>query len=190
MTVGSKIQTGLPQFPEGVPKELFSQFFNIYTAIQNLARQLSTYAGVDQQDTSVWNQVTIDDTILVGGMQRWYVIQYEALTFGQVVSPILDAGTLKVRKANATNNTKPACGIVISSNHISAIGAYCEVGIGIGLVTGISGMVAGTRYFLSTTDGLVSNTAPVAAGNIEQVVGWAMASNRLFMNLNMAWIQH
>lgn len=190
MAIGSKINVGLSQFPEGVPKELFGHFFTIYNAIRNLANQLSLYAGVDGQTIDTWGQLSLDDTIFHGNLARWYPIQYEALGFGDCVSAILDVGEVKVRKANATDNTKPACGFVTSTDHVSIAGARCEVMVGTGYITGVGGMIAGIRYFLSTTDGLIQNTAPVAGGNIEQVMGLALASNRLFMNLNFDWKQH
>lgn len=190
MAIGSRINLGLPQFPEGVPTELFNQFFLLYQALRNLSSQFSELLGIDEANQDLWSQLSIDQTLYQGNMGRWYVQQYEALNFGECVSPILDAGVLKVRKANATDNTKPAIGFVSSSTHVSAIGQFCEVTIGIGLITGVAGMIEGTRYFLSTTDGVIVNVAPVAAGNIEQVVGIALASNRLLMNIDQAWIQH
>lgn len=187
---GSKIILGLPQLPEGVPPELFNQFFTIYNAIQNLLRYVSQYAGIDAQTTDVWSQLSVDDTVWQINPTRIYLPQFESLAFGNAVALILDAGVLKVRKANATNNTKPCIGFVSSSNHTAGAGNFCEVTMSVGMLTGLAGMVAGTRYFLSTTDALITNVAPVAAGNIEQVVGVALASNRLLMNIDLAWIQH
>lgn len=185
----SKVNSGLPQLPEGVPPELYAHFVSLYNAIHNLERMISQYAGVDQSDSSIWNQLTIDDTIFAGNLNRWYVRANEAVSFGQVVSPILVGAELQVRKANATDNTKPAIGIVNSVNPVAA-GDFCEVIIANGLISGISGLTAGTRYFLSTSNGLITNVAPVAAGNIEQVVGFALASNRLYMKLDWGWVQH
>ena len=186
----SFIQTGLALTPESAPPELYNEFYKIYTAVHNLERFLSEFAGVDEWPTVAWSQLSLDQTIKEGNMNRWYPKQSEALTFGMAVSPILDAGELKVRKANATTNAKFCCGFVSSSDHNSSIGSNCEIMIGAALIKGITGLITGSRYFLSTTDGVVTNAAPVAAGNIEQVVGLALASNRLLMNLNFAWVQH
>lgn len=185
----SKINAGLPQVPDNVPVELFQAFLPTYNAIHNLERLLSQYAGVDTYPPEWWSQLTLDDTIYLGGTTRWYPIAFEPLAFGNCVAPILDAGVLKVRKANATTNVKFACGFVTSPNPVVA-GQNVEVMVGQGFITGVAGLVAGQRYFLSTVDGLITNVAPVAAGNIEQVVGLAMAGNRLLMNLNFGWIQH
>lgn len=186
----SLIQTGLALTPESAPPELYNEFYKVYTAIHNLERFLSQYAGVDEWATASWTQISIDQTIYDGNLNRWYAKQFEPLSFGQAVAVVVDAGELKVRKANATNNTKPCVGFVSSNDHTIAAGQFCEVTVGTGLIKGITGMVPGSRYFLSTVDATITNVAPVAAGNIEQVVGLALASNRLLMKLDFAWIQH
>lgn len=185
----SVIASGLPQLPEGVPTEAYNHFLAIYNAIHKLEFLISQYTGADAQPADYWSQLTADSTVLSGNLNRFYLRAYEALDFGNCVSLINDAGTAKVRKANATNNTKPAFGFV-NTTGTTAIGGYCEVIAGMGLLTGISGLTPAARYFLSTTDALITNAAPVAAGNIEQVVGIAITSSRLFMNLTQAWIQH
>lgn len=190
MIFGSRVQTGLPQLPEGVPPELYSNFLTIYNSIHNLARQIATYAGVDEQPSDIWSQLSVDDTLIVGNMNRWYVKQNEALLFGQVVAPVLVGAELRVRKANATNNTKWACGIVSSSDHVSGADNFCEVRVGNWFCDGIAGLTPGARYWLSTVDGLITNVAPVAAGNIEQYIGWAVAGNRLLVDISGNYIQH
>ena len=189
MATGSRINVGLPQFPSGVPNELFSQFFTIYSAIQNLASQLSQLAGIDAQETDVWNQLTVDDTLWQINPGRIYLKQNEALNFGHCASLILSGTELQVRFANATNNTRPAIGFVTSTNHVSSVGQFCEVTVGIGLITGVASLIAPNRYFLSTTNGVVTNVAPAAGGNIAQVVGVALAANRLLMNIPQIWTQ-
>lgn len=185
---GSRIVTGLPQFPEGVPPELFNHFFAIHSAIGNLQRALSQFAGVDAQPDADWPQVTTDDTIHDGNLNRWYVKANEALVFGQAVSPFVSAGELQVRLANATNNTRWCCGFVTSPGNF-AIGEFVEVKTK-GLITGIAGMTAAVRYWLSTVNGQITNVEPVAAGNIGQVVGFALASNRLLANTDFHFNQH
>ena len=187
---GSRITTGLPQFPSGVPDNLFNQFFLLYQALNNLAAQISELSGIDAQDSSVWSQLTVDQTLWQINPGRFYAKQNEAVAFGACVSLFLVGAELQVRNANATGNAKQAIGFVSSTNHVVAVGSFCEVTVSIGLITGIGGLIAGSRYFLSTTNGIITNTAPVAAGNIEQVVGVAFAANRLLMNIDRAFIQH
>jgi hypothetical protein len=186
----SKINLGLPQLPEGVPEQLFQHFYQVYTAFQNLTRYLSQYAGVDEWDSSLWSQLGIDETIFPGTLGRWYVKQNEALTYGQAVSPIVSGAELQVRLANATNNTRWCCGIVSSQDHVSAIGEYCEVSVGVARLEGLAGMTAGQRYWLSTVNGTLANAPAVAAGNIEQLIGWALSPTRLLMNVSGYFVQH
>jgi len=184
---GSRIETGLPSTPEGVPQELFTHFFAIYNAIHNLERLVATYTGADEQFSSL-DQITVDDTIFDGNLNRWYAVANENLNFGQAVSPILVAGDLQVRLANAVNNTKWCCGFVNSVGSHNA-GETIEIRTR-GLISGVSGLTPGARYWLSTTNGLITNVAPVAAGNIEQVVGFALETTRLLCNLDSYYVQH
>lgn len=186
----SKIILGLPQLPIGVPDELFDQFKSIYFAMQNLADSVSKYVGVDELDSTLWDQLIVDDTVFPSTPGRWYPKQAEALSFGQLVSPILSGGILQAQLANATNNTRWACGIVTSSDHQSVIGQRCEVSLGTALITGITGLIVGGRYWLNTVNGQVVAAAPIAAGNIEQFVGWAIDANRLVMHISGEFVQH
>jgi hypothetical protein len=189
LTNNSKVITGLPQFPEGWPKELSGAAFSVYSAIHNLETLLSKYAGVDPQPSQYWSQLALTDTIYDGNLGRWYVKANENLAYGALVSPFLVGAELQVRNANATDNTRWACGICNVPTGVLA-GDYLEV-IGLrGLVQGVGGLTKGTRYFLSTVNGLVTNAEPVAAGNIGQVVGFALAADRLWMDINLQFIQH
>lgn len=186
---GSRVSVGLSQLPEGVPPELFNHFYQLYNAVHNLGRQLAQFAGVDQYDPSLWSQLTPDDSIYDGNLNRWYVKADEPIAFGQVVSPFVTAGELRVRLANATNNTRWACGISSTLDLVNP-GSYLEVIVGHGIISGISGMIAGQRYWLSTVNGAIANGPAVAAGNIEQYVGWALSPTRLLMSINGNFIQH
>lgn len=186
----TKIILGIPELPsDGIPKQLYAEFQLVYTALKALKDALSLYGGVDPQPQDVWSQLALDATMFDGNLSRWYIKAFENINFGQAVSPVIGAdGTLQVRLANATTNVKWCAGF---SNTVGTTlaGSFLEV-LPRGYITGVSGMNAGQRYFLSTVDGIITNVAPVAAGNIEQVVGFAMSSTRLFANMNPSWIQH
>lgn len=184
----SLIATGLSLFPEGVPAELFSSFQTVYSAIHNLERLLSLYGGVDSQPSSDWPQLVVDQTFFDGNLNRLVLKANEAISFGQVVAPILSGGEMQLRLANATNNTRWACGISITQGTIP-IGSFVEVKTR-GIFDGIGGMISGNRYWLSTVAGAVQNAPAVAAGNIEQIAGWAIASNRLICNFDSYFVQH
>lgn len=185
----TRLQIGLPQFPDGVPAELQQPFLQVFNAIHNLSRFLSQFAGVDPQPEDYWNQLTLDDTLFAQNMNRVYLKCNEDIPFGAIVSPIAVGAELQMRLANATNNTRWAAGIC-STVGGKLTGQFAEFMLGCGLVSGISGMVLGARYWLHTTNGQIVNVAPVAAGNIEQFLGWAISSNRLLMNISGNYIQH
>lgn len=184
----SLVNTGLPQFPEGVPPELFSAFLQVYQGVGNLQQAISQFAGVDSMPTDWWSQLTIDDTFFDGNLNRLIVTANENINLGQAVSPILVAGTLQVRLANATDNTRWCSGFSITPGTIIA-GSKIEIKTR-GVISGVTGMTIGARYWLSTVSGFIQNIPPVAAGNIEQVVGWAAAGSRLISNLDSFFIQH
>ena len=104
-----------------------------------------------------------DDTVIV--------VASEALSAGDVVNVWNDAGTPKVRKADATTAGKEGHGFVLESvlNGGNAT-VYFE-----GQNTSVTGLTAGA-VFLSTTAGGVTNTAPSGSGNVVQRVGFATSS--------------
>src|SRR5574341_832353 len=97
---GSSIETGLPRTPEGVPQELFMHFFAVYTAIHNLERLVAKYTGSDEQPVADRPQLTVDETILDGNLNRWYVRANEILRFGEAVSPILDRKSTRLNSSH------------------------------------------------------------------------------------------
>jgi len=99
------------------------------------------------------------------------MVTSENLAAGDLVN-IYDVSTVPTaRKANATDATKPVVGFVLagSTSPASAI-IYME-----GPITGLSGLTAGTRMYLSAaTSGALTATAPVGTGKIVQFVGRAV----------------
>lgn len=96
----------------------------------------------------------------------------EALAAGDVVNFHSVAGERRVRKANATDVTKPAHGFVLSA---VSIGVSAEVYTdGQNVAGALGSFVAadiGKTIFLSTSAGLVTLTPPTANGNIVQPLG-------------------
>lgn len=109
------------------------------------------------------------------------IVASEALSAGDFVNVWNDAGTPKVRKADATTAGKEAHGFVLSSFADAATAiVYFE-----GANTQVSGATAG-RVYLSTTPGGFTSTPPSAAGNVVQMVGVAVAAT----NINVECEQH
>lgn len=94
----------------------------------------------------------------------------EALAVGDLVN-IFSGG---VRKASSTDTTKQVHGFVTASYAISG----SVVVFYSGLLTGVSGLTAGARYFLSAS-GTESTTSPTATGQLSQEVGVAITTTAL-----------
>ncbi len=99
----------------------------------------------------------------------------ESLPAGALVSLWDDAGTLKARRANATDNTKPAVGFVTDPYSPGASATVYFVGVN----RDLSGLTLGADYYLSTTPGAVTTTPPSASGNLVQRVGQALSPTAL-----------
>jgi len=118
----------------------------------------------------------IDSTMMPTGVgaDSKQITASEALSAGDLVNIHISSG-IKVRKADATTSGKSANGFVTSS---VSNGATATVYFD-GANTGVSGLTAGTKYYLSTTAGGVTSTAPSSSGNVRQYVGMATASGEL-----------
>ena len=104
----------------------------------------------------------------------------ENLTAGDFVNLYLNGGVITARKADATTNAKPAHGFV-TANVTSPANAtvYMESNTN----TAVTGLTIGSDYWLSTTPGGVTTTAPSAAGNIVQYIGRATLTTAIpFIN--------
>jgi hypothetical protein len=97
----------------------------------------------------------------------------EALAAGDLVNVWNDAGTAKVRKADAATN-KPAHGFVLAAFATAANATvYFE-----GQNAQQTGMTAGV-VFLSATAGRATSTVPTTAGHIVQSVGFALSATSM-----------
>lgn len=185
----SPITLLLGQFPEVEDPRLFAGLLPLYTAINQIQAGLTQYCGIAQQVSDVWSQLPASRTVFPQNHHRLYVPASEAISYGAMVNLYNNAGTLNARNANATNNTKPCHGYCGEIGGSGGAGAYTEVIVLSGMII-TSGLTPGTRYFLSTTNGLITGTAPVAAGNIEQVVGIALSATEFLFDTTLQWVQH
>lgn len=103
----------------------------------------------------------------------------EALTAGQVCNIFTSTGAVRVRKANATDTTKPASAFVTATTASGALAPVSFVGA---VIEGLSGLTPGATYFLSTTGGAITATPPSADGNGVQEVGIALSATTLLFH--------
>ena len=174
--------------PASAPLDTQMAFTDVYNALTRLQTVLVNKCGIGPQNYNNWSVLDNSTRFMqAGNLNRFYAQASEAIAYGAAVNLFLSGGKLKARNANATNNTKPARGFCSVAAGL-ALNDYGEFILLSGTAT-IAGLNAGQNYFLSTTNGLVVNTPPVAAGNIEQFLGVALSSTVLAFNLNY-WIQH
>lgn len=164
--------------------EMFLAGFN------NLLREMERYGGFTQKDITLWSSLLPSDTLLRHQVGRLYVTASEAIGFGDFVNLHNTAGVLNVRKANgASGAVKKARGFCTTVGGI-AIGAKGEVILSQGLLV-ISGVNPGDDVYLSATPGQATLVALTGAGQLEQYLGTAVATNLVYIDITMGqYIQH
>lgn len=100
----------------------------------------------------------------------------EALSAGDFVNVWDDAGTPKMRKADATTTGKAADGFVLSSVTSGSSGTFYALGE---LNDGLSTLTVGAIYYLGTTAGAAVTTRPSATGNVVQRLGRAISTSSI-----------
>lgn len=99
------------------------------------------------------------------------VLASAAIAAGDFVNVYNNAGTLNVRKADATGSGKEANGFCLSAIANAASGLVYFAGIN----TAVTGLTSGDVY-LQTTAGTVGATCPTGSGNAQQKVGIALTA--------------
>jgi hypothetical protein len=103
----------------------------------------------------------------------------EALSLGNVCNVFTSTGAARVRKANATDTTKPANAFVTAA---TSSGAQAPVGFDGHVISGLSGLTPGTTYWLDTTGGAITATPPSGDGNGVQEIGVALSATTLLFH--------
>lgn len=120
----------------------------------------------------------IDNSILpVGiGADTKTLPSFENLAAGDFVNIFNDAGTVKVRKADASSTGKEADGFVLSAVTAPANAVvYFE-----GTNTQQTGLTGGSRYYLSASSpGTATTTPPSTSGNVVQYLGRALSATEI-----------
>ena len=112
------------------------------------------------------------------------VVASENLTAGNFVNLYNNSGTLNMRKADATDNTKSAIGYVLTNITSGNSGVVYFSGIN----NQLSGLTIGFAY-LSTTPGEVTSTKPNSSGNIQQKLGFVLNATSMIFNQNYDYIE-
>lgn len=151
------------------------------TVTEEAAIQTSAGAGDAGKIPAVDSTGRFDTSFMPTGVaaDTASITTSEALAAGDLVN-IHNSSGAKVRKADASTTGKEAHGYVIASALISTSATvYFE-----GTNAQVTGLTPGVQY-LSTTPGLSTSTAPSAAGQTVQRVGFATAATALNFQSNL-----
>jgi len=119
----------------------------------------------------------LDETMMPPGIgaDTADILASEDISAGDIVNVWDNAGTSNIRKANATTNGMVANGFILAA---VVSGDTAQVYFG-GTNNQLSGMTPGTRQYLDTTSGLITETPPATPGNVVQVVGKAFSATEM-----------
>lgn len=144
------------------------------------AINVSAGAGDADKIVSTNADGKIDET-LIPGSETLTLMASENLTAGDWVNVWNDAGTPKMRKADASNGmSHEAHGFVLSTITSGATGKF----YGEGINTQVSGLTVGGTYFLGDTPGTESATPPTTSGYILQKLGVAVGATAIKCELS------
>lgn len=120
----------------------------------------------------------LDATLLPAGVapEQRTVPASEDLAAGDLINLWNDSGTLRARKADATSAGKDADGFTLSA---VTSGQNATIWAEEAVISGLTGLTPGARYFLSTTAGAATDTAPSGSGNVAQVIGKALSATEI-----------
>lgn len=155
------------------------KFLNVVSGVltQLEANNSSAGAGDAGKLVALDDNGKIDSSMMpVGiGSESDTATATEDIAAGDFVNLYASSG-LKVRKADATTAGKEANGFALASISNTASGTIYRPTQSNNQV---SGLTAGTKYYLSTTAGGVTATAPSSSGNVVQVLGVATATSAI-----------
>lgn len=175
------VTSGLPDLPVGLKDADAALVGPLYRAISTLAQQLSSLTGNVQYSAS--EQATIDQfsSLIDHREQRIYVKAMEALSYGSLISLVVDGGKLAAWKATASTLTRSAHGICDTPGGIAA-GSYGICLFMRGRTASVTGTALGSTYYLST-NGAMQLASPAADSVLNQIVAVGLGSVGIYLNI-------
>lgn len=164
--------TALPEIPQDKYPEIYIDNLKLRNGIKILQGIIDTYCGALGEDPAYWGQQSNPaNWNRLQNLTRTYALASENIAAGAVVNFYNNAGVLGVRNANATAAGKPAHAWSTTAITTGNYGEFIQQGA----CFLIGGLTIGTTYYLSNTNGLISN----GAGTISQKVGYAIGPSTL-----------
>lgn len=158
-------------------------FKTLVSGVEKLAIAISTSAGGSDANKIIATNGSgeLDATFLPTGVGATTVVANasEDLAAMDLVNVWDDAGTVKIRKADGSTTGKAADGFVIAAVTTGNPATMYDSG----KLTGLTGLTDGAAYYLSTTAGSHSTTAPSANGQTSQRIGKAVSDTEVLIRL-------
>jgi hypothetical protein len=172
---------GLSQLPEIDEKQfgqVYAELLRMRNALKVLQSALDVYTGaLGETESSYWDQTPAYAYLRLQNISRVYRKATETISAGRLVNFYNSAGELVARNANATDATKPVRAYAPKEVLSGEFGEF----VILGLMPSV-GLTPGSLYYLTTTAGAYSATAPAVPGNLKQEIGWAYSDNLMVFN--------
>lgn len=138
---------------------------------------ISSGGGSANQVVALDSTGKLDVSVLPTGVgpEVFTGVASEIIAAGAFVNAYNNSGTLGIRNADNTNNTKPAHGFVLSGVASSGTATVYILGQ---INTALASLTAGSDYYLGTV-GAVTTTSPSTTGNISQFLGRAHSTTSM-----------
>lgn len=179
----SPVRLAIGTTPADAPKEQQAALQPVYSSLHSLVAALRTYAGAGNWPNKPLNPW---ETHSDGRSCRLFVAAGEVgITRGSVICLVnKDANSVMAVLASATSAAgRRPNGVVVDANADIAVGQSIEVQLLHGLVGVIGNLTPGTVYYQSTTNGIITPTAPSGTGIVAYVVGKALTPNTLLLDM-------
>lgn len=181
--LSSPIKLAIGVTPADAPKELQAALQPVYASFQTLVAAMRTYAGAGSWPNKPTNPL---ETHSDGRSCRIYTLAGEAgIVRGSVICLVSnDANSVKAVLASATSASgRRPNGVVIDSSDNIQVGDKIEVQLLHGVVGSIGNLIPGAVYYQSTTNGVITSSAPSGTGIVAYVVGKALTTNILLLDM-------
>ncbi len=175
------IESGLPQYPAGLPDRDVALVLPLYRAIHALAAQVSLATGKVQYSAAELGQLDRAGALGVGAYQRLTIQAGEALGYGDLLALSVSGGEIVAHKADAATLTKPALACMDTIGGLAS-GATGTALFMAGRTKGISGTAFGVTYYLGAA-GAITATAPTTDNTIKQIVGIGLGSAGFYLDI-------
>jgi hypothetical protein len=153
-------------------KDIESELFKLYLAINTLASKLDDYTGTLTQNVADRPYIPHVFANRAAYTNRLYLYATVALLKGTIVHM-----TATGQLAKAAASSELTCRNIFIVLEDTAVGNYAPVARH-AVVGGFVGLTQNAEYYLSTTAGAITSTLP-GTGNYKVVVGTALDSNTL-----------